>query len=161
MTHPADKREVPWDAGRDGPRVLELHRRLGEAREPVRDLDRGVKFLVEGLAYRIQDDRFSAAEARRGTAGVVQRLTASIDAVMGLKDRFLDGWVIGFTEYPGANGDPTIFRAWVGGPGYISDDHMDDYCEFTSYTPALALCGAVLNGVYIRYLGGARLADPN
>lgn len=159
----APEREVPWDIARDGQRARDLHRLLGEALHPSRDLDRALKFLIEGLPYKEHDERFVvAAEARRGSSGVVQRLTISLDAIIGLKNRYLDGWVVGFTEYPCDNGvDPTTYRAWVGGPGYIADDHTDDYCEFTSYTAAMALCGAVLNGVYIRYLEGERLADPN
>lgn len=70
----------------------------------------------------------------------VPRYSSSIDAIVRLISEVLPRWVHGYSYMPGAEEDQAVeVRAWVAGPGYITDDHTEDYFEVEGPTPAAAL----------------------
>ena len=75
----------------------------------------------------------------------VPRYSSSMDAILRLIAEVLPRWVHGYTYMPGAEEDQAVeVRAWVAGPGYITDDHTEDYFEAEGPTPAAALTLALV-----------------
>ena len=99
---------------------------------PCRSIDRD----LHALLWPKSDEKVRAP---------VPRYTTSADAVLRLIGTLLPRWVHGHTYMPAVAEDRAIeVRAWVAGPGYISDDHMRDYFDAEAPTVAGALALALV-----------------
>ncbi|UTC29243.1 hypothetical protein BAMBUS_01610 [Brevundimonas phage vB_BpoS-Bambus] len=120
------------------PSILLGHDAKAHLRALAGQLDKGPDRTIDrdlhALLYPLAGDRTP-----------VPRYTASVDAAMRLIEAILPRWVHGYAYMPGADADrATEVRAWVAGPGYITDDHTDDYFQVDAAGAAVGLVLALM-----------------
>ncbi|USN13958.1 hypothetical protein KABACHOK_01220 [Brevundimonas phage vB_BpoS-Kabachok] len=101
--------------------------------------------LVKGADRAIDRDLHALLYPQASDRTPVPRYTASVDSIVRLIEAILPQWVHGYCTMPGAGDDgATEVRAWVAGPGYITDDHTDDYFHVDASGSASGLTLALM-----------------
>lgn len=75
----------------------------------------------------------------------IPRYSTSADAILRAIAQVLPRWVHGHAFFPQPAEDQAVeVRAWVAGPGYITDEHANDCFEAEAATVPAALTAALL-----------------